>query len=70
MREFYVFNVRRKNGKMETEPKIHEGNPPAVGTVINIIIDDETVPARISAPHVPRGRDGEDAVIDVYADEI
>ena len=46
------------------------GCPPPVGTVVNILIEDKAVPARVSASNLPLSKKGNNPVIDVYANEI
>ena len=66
----YLCHLRRRNGRTHTELDIHDGGPPGVGTVIDVVVADETVPARIGSLRVdPSDADG-DPIIHVYMDEV
>lgn len=43
----YLYHLRRRNGRTQTELDIHDGDPLGVGTVVDVVVADETVPARI-----------------------
>jgi hypothetical protein len=71
----YLCHLRRRNGQTRTELNTHDGEPPRVGTVVNVLllqpgVTDETVPARIASLSVdPDNGDG-DPIIHVHMDEI
>ena len=66
----YLCHLRRRNGRTHTELDVHDGEPPGVGTVIDVVVADETVPARIGSLRVdPSDADG-NPIIHVYMDEI
>jgi hypothetical protein len=66
----YLCHLRRRNGLRRTELDIHDGDPPVVGSVINVVVGDETVPARIGSFGPSPTMDGSDPIIHVYLDEI
>jgi hypothetical protein len=70
----YLCHLRRRNGLTQTELDAHDGEPPRVGTVVNVALlqpgANETVPARIASLSLdPDNGDG-DPIIHVYMDEI
>jgi hypothetical protein len=66
----YLYHLRRRNGRTQTELDIHDGDPPGVGTVVGVVVADETVPARIGRRTLAPTLDGADPIIHVYVDEI
>jgi len=71
----YRCHLRRRNGPTQTELDIHDGEPPRVGTVVNVAllrpgVAKETVPARIASLSVDPGNADGDPIIHVYMDEI
>jgi hypothetical protein len=67
----YICHLRRRNGRTQTELDMHEGGPPCVGSMVNVVVADETVPGRIGSFSVDpsKAADG-DPIIHVYVDEI
>jgi hypothetical protein len=66
----YLYHLRRRNGRMQTELDIHDGDPPNVGTVVDVVVADETIQARIGHRTLAATLDGSDPIIHVYVDEI
>lgn len=67
----YAFHVRRKDGEIQTTKlEIHHGDPPPAGTVVNVVIGDETIRARIAETLLDPTKRGGDVTIDINADEI
>jgi hypothetical protein len=66
----YLYHIRRSNGRTQTELDIHDGEPPGVGTVVDVVVADETVPARIGYRTLAPTLDGSDSIVHVYVDEI
>jgi hypothetical protein len=66
----YRCHLRRRNGQTQTELDIHDGEPPRVGTVVNVIVADETVPVRIGSLSVDPSEAEDDPIIHVYMDEV
>jgi len=66
----YLCHLRRRNRRTLTELDAHDGEPPGVGIVIDVVVADETVPARIDSLRIdPSDADG-NPIIHVYMDEI
>jgi hypothetical protein len=66
----YLYHLRRRNGRTQMELDIHDGEPPGIGTVVNVIVADETVPARIGHRTLAPTLDGCAPIFHVYVDEI
>jgi hypothetical protein len=66
----YLYHLRRRNGRTQTELDIHDGEPPGVGTVVDVVVADESVPARIGYRTLAPTLDGSEPIIHVYVDEI
>jgi hypothetical protein len=66
----YAFHVRRKNGEIQTELEIHQGDPPSPGTVVDVVLGGETIRAWIGVPRLDPSQRGGDVTIDINAHEI
>jgi hypothetical protein len=66
----YRCHVRGRNGPTQTELDIHDGEPPRVGTVINVVVAGKTVPVRICALSIDPSKVEDDPIIHVYMEEI
>jgi hypothetical protein len=66
----YLYHLRRRNGHTQTELDIHDGEPPGLGTVVDVVVADEVVPARVSYRKVEPTKDDAEPIIHVYVDEI
>ena len=69
----YLCHLRRRDGRTQTELNTHDGEPPRVGTLLNVLLQagdgNETVAVRIGSLSVEDNADGI-AIIHVYMDEI
>ena len=66
----YAFHVRRKSGDWQTGLQIHQGEPPKVGTTVQVALGHVTVMVRVAAVTVPASKDGGDSALEVHADEL
>jgi hypothetical protein len=66
----YLYHIRRRDGRTQTELDIHNGEPPGVGTVVDVVVADQTVPARIGHRALAPTVDGCEPIIHIYVDEI
>jgi hypothetical protein len=66
----YLCHLHRRNGRTQTELDLHDGDPPSVGTVFDVVVADKIVAGRIGSFGVDPNRSGHDPIIHVYMNEI
>jgi hypothetical protein len=65
----YVCHVRRKDGEYDTGLDFYQGDLPAAGDIVQVVIFGEALKARVGVVTVPQRNPGV-LIVHIYVEEI